>query len=432
MDKHPRQSVLARFGQGLAPRHQSRSIVRHLLAGCRTCQAFAARLLHGDYTAAFERARRAVEPFRLSLARERSEAPELLRALAAQPWERRIAAVSADPAWRTWALCELVLDAAQEWAFQDPARALDMARLGVEMASRLDAGRYGEERVNDLAARAWAVLGNAERVRTDFRAAEGSFAKARKRLRAGTGDPLEKARVLLLEASLRGRQRRLPEAFRLLDRVEAIGRRLEDSALCAKARVVQGLLAGSEGEWDRAVGLLREGISLMGRMGADAEPRLRVSAHHNLALVLTESGRHREGLEVLERTRPLYLQLGDRMSLIRLEWLEGKIELALGNLDRAEALFLRVREELARHELGHDAGLLLVDLARVYTQQGRAADLRRIAAEMLAIFRSRQVPGEVLSAVILFRRAAEMEGITLGLIQELRHALEAVDKAGDC
>jgi tetratricopeptide (TPR) repeat protein len=424
MDKHPRKSTLARFGQGLSSRHQNRKLVRHLLAGCRACQAFTSRLFlgDGDYTAAFESARRAAEQLRTGLAQERAEAPEQLRALAAQPQERRIAAVLGNPAWRTWALCEAVLDAAQEWAFQDPARALDMARLGVEVASRLDTLRYGGERVNDLLARAWAVLGNAERVRTDFQAAGRCFEQAHRRLRAGTGDPLEKARVLLLEASLRGRQRRMPEAFRLLDRAATIGRRLGDPVLRGKARIVQGILAGTESEWERAIGLLREGISLLGPDAA-AEPRLWVSAHHNLALVLTESGRHQEGMEILERTRPLYLQLGDRMSLIRLTWLEGHVQMALGDLARAEDLFLHVREELIRHGLGHDVGLLLLDLARVYTRQGKAVHLRRIAGEMLAIFRSRRVPDEVLSALILFRRAAEMEGITLGLIQELSDAL---------
>ena len=43
---------------------------------------------------------------------------EQLRALAVQPQERRIAAVSANPAWRTWALCETVLDAAREFSAQ--------------------------------------------------------------------------------------------------------------------------------------------------------------------------------------------------------------------------------------------------------------------------------------------------------------------------
>jgi hypothetical protein len=433
MDSHPRPSILASFGQGLTSRQQNWKVVRHLLAGCRHCQAHVSRLLpslsgrtaagEADYSAAFEGGRRAVEQHQMDLADDRAEAPELLRALAVQPEERRAAAIAGNAACHTWAVCELALEAAQELAFQDPARALGMARLGVEVASRLDRGRYGEERVNDLAARAWATLGNAERIRTDFQAAERSFAMAREFLRAGTGDPLEEAHVLLLEASLRGRQQRVQEAFRLLDRVAVIGRRLEDPSLCGKARILQGLLAGAGQEWERSIELLRDGLA---QVDGAAEPRLLVSAHHNLAVVLAESGRHPEAREILGRTRPLYLRLGDRMNLIRLTWLEGKIELGdreRGDLRRAEQLFLEVREELARHELGHDAGLLLLDLARVYVRQGRAAELRRIAAEMLAIFRSRQIPGEALSALILFRKAAEMEGITLGLIQELSDVL---------
>ena len=39
---------------------------------------------------------------------------------------------------------------------------------------------------------------------------------------------------------------RLQDAFRRLDRVISIGRRLDDGALCGKARMIQGLLAGAE------------------------------------------------------------------------------------------------------------------------------------------------------------------------------------------
>ena len=93
-------------------------------------------------------------------------------------------------------------------------RALDLAQLGTEIALHVDAAAHGEARVNDLRARAWAGLGNAQRIRADFREAEESFAKAERLLKKGTGDPLEKANVLLLKSSLRGSQQRFREAFR--------------------------------------------------------------------------------------------------------------------------------------------------------------------------------------------------------------------------
>jgi hypothetical protein len=251
MSKHPRPSTFARFGKGLTSRLQNQKIVRHLLTGCPGCESLASEIRF-DYSAAFEGVQAGMEQAGIDLARERVQAPGLLRALADQPEERwsaattAIAAIEADPVYRTWALCELLQDASQECAFHDPARCLDMARLGVEVAMRLDPGRYGETRVNDLAGRAWAVLGNAERVNSAYQAAERSFVQARRLLRAGTGDPLEEAWLLMLEASLLGCQRRLQDAFRRLNRVISIGRRLDDGALCGKARMFQGLLAGAE------------------------------------------------------------------------------------------------------------------------------------------------------------------------------------------
>jgi tetratricopeptide (TPR) repeat protein len=173
----------------------------------------------------------------MALAAEQAEAPALLREALAQPPDRRRNLLLAGARFRTWAFCEHLLDAGRELVFQDPVRAVDLSRLGVETALRLEAAVHGEARVNDLRARAWALLGNGQRVRGDFREAEESFARADRLLKQGTGDPLEKAHVLLLTASLRGNQQRFREAFRLLDRVVAIGRKCGDAQLCGKALI---------------------------------------------------------------------------------------------------------------------------------------------------------------------------------------------------
>jgi len=255
MDKHPDLSLLSSFGRGRLSRLQSREIVRHLLARCESCcRMLAARALPPlrvrenrdaeafEYAAAFTNARRETELRQAALIAERAAAPELLRELLAQPAGRRQLLVAASPRHYTWAFCELLLDAAGESGFQDPSQALGLARLGVDVAGHLAPAVYGEARVNDLRARAWAVLGNARRIRADFRQAEEDFVKAERLLKKGTGDPVEKAQLLLLKSSLRGNQQRFQEAFRLLDRALAIGRKLEDEQLCGKALLMKGFL----------------------------------------------------------------------------------------------------------------------------------------------------------------------------------------------
>jgi tetratricopeptide (TPR) repeat protein len=431
MVDHPTLAQLTDFSRGRLSPDETRKVVEHLLTDCPSCTAVTCRFLpcpaeegrgwHLDYSPAFAETARALNERIRSVAAERAEASRLLAGLLDLPLERQEILLRADRRYQTWFLCDGLLDATRELGFQDPGKALELARLGVEAAERLSAEAYGEERVHDLRARAWAVLGNAERIRSDFQAAEKCFARAERSLKRGTGDPAEKAGVLLLKASLRGNQQRFREAFRLLDRVVAIARRCGDLHICGKALIIRGFLLGVANDLEAAIRLLREGIRLV---EPGTEPRLLVAAHHNLTLYLTESGRYKEALQILDRTRPLYDELGDRMNLLRLEWLEGKIATSLGDLDRAEVLLQNVRRELIERELGLDSALLSLDLARIYARQRRGGEMRKLAEEMLPIFKSRDIHREAIAALLVFQKAAEMERVTLGLVQELSEYLK--------
>jgi len=444
MDKHPHPALLTRFGRGRLQRRRSREVVRHLLTDCEDCRRVTSDLLPpaavpgegeeiqacgaaraAEYEPAFERSARAVERMRPVLAAERAAAHELMRELLALPLDRRREEVTAGGSpgsrYHTWGFCALLLDTAREWGFQDPGRALDLAGLGVEIAERLDGKVYGPARVRDMAARAWAALGGAQRIRGDFHAAEASFVRAEQRLKEGTGDLVEKAHVLLLKASLRGNQQRFREAFQLLDRVMSLGRRCEDDHLCGKALIMRGFLLGVANDPEAAIRHLTEGLA---KVDPETDPRLVIVAQHNLTLFLAEGGRYREAMRLLESARPLYHQVGDQMSLLRLRWVEGKIASALGHFNEAEELLRGVQAELIERELGYDAALLSLDLATIYASQGRSAEMRRLAEEMIPIFKSRDIHREAIAALFVFQKAAEMERVTLGLIRDVTSYLK--------
>lgn len=432
MDKHPDLTLLSEFGRGRLSRRRNRQIVRHLLAQCESCcRAIAPRSLLSllwpsasvrsyDYGGAFDQAWRETERRQTGLMAEKVEAPELLRELLAQQQDRQWKLAVASSRFHTWAFCGLLLEAAREWGFQDPARAVDLARLGVEIAARLDAPLYGEPRVNDLRARAWAGLGNALRIRSDFRAAEEAFVKAERLLKKGTGDPMEKAQVLLLKSSLRGNQHRFREAFRLLDRVVAIGHRCGDEQLCGKALIMRGFLVGLADDPEAAIHHLAAGIR---KIDPTSDPRLYMVAQHNLVLYLSESGRYEEALRLLESARPLYHEVGDRMGLLRLRWLEGRIAISQSHFGEAEEMLRGVRRELIEREIGFDTALVTLDLAHIYSHQGRSAEVRRLAEEMIPLFQSRDIHREAIAALLVFHKAAEMESVTLRLIRDVRNYL---------
>ena len=257
MDKHLDPALLTELGRGRLSRRRSRRVVRHLLSDCVTCrQAVTETLSYGE---AFARSWQEVERREAELALERAAAPVLLRELLAQAPERQWERVAQDARLQTWSLCERLLDLSRDWGLQIPGRALELAQLGVDVAMRLNPAIYGESRLNDLFARAWVMVGNAQRISCNFQEAEKSFAQAEGLLKQGTGDPLEKAHLLLHKASLLGNQQQFAEAFRLLDRVTAIARRFGDPQLRRCALIVALLPFQQAAEMECVtLGLIRE------------------------------------------------------------------------------------------------------------------------------------------------------------------------------
>jgi len=77
------------------------------------------------------------------------------------------------------------------------------------------------------------------------------------------------------------------------------------------------------------------------------------------------------------------------------------------------------------------AALVSLDLAAVYLASGRTKATRRLADEMVPLFRSMQVHREALAAVLVFRQAVELEKATVGLAREVARSLrDWQDRAG--
>ena len=280
---HPSSAEIHDLGRAALPRAKSHEVVRHLLTGCETCQQATTHLLpfltsgsssdrqqtrlaHSfDYTRAFEGARREFDARQVTWAAEQAEAPKLLRDLESHPFDRQKLMIENSGRFQSWALCELLLETSNHRVYQQVESARDLAQLALDLVQRLRTAtaNYGESRLNDLEARAWSTLANAQRVQSNEAAAEESFRAAARLLKNGTGDPLEAARTLLLKASLYGSQQRFTEALSLLDRVVTISRKGGDWELCSKALITKGFLHGLANDPEPAIRLLTEGIKLV-------------------------------------------------------------------------------------------------------------------------------------------------------------------------
>jgi len=388
--------------------------------------------LDSAYDTVLDRVFSRVSLEKVAIEAARQRAGGLFDELMQHPAARQRLLVHNSARFRDRMLCEHLLSASHNQGFHEPARSQQLARLAVEVAERL--GESVEdvsqlELVNGLRARAWAQLGNALRIGADMAGSASAFRTA-EALLATSPQPglLDKARVLDLKASLYRESRQLVEAGRQLDRVIAIYRRLGQSSLLGRALNQKAMVLSEAGDQGASMELLRRSLDLL---DPHEDPRWFLVVRHNLICALVRDGRPREAFALLFHTRPLYLKMGDRMNLLRLRWVEGAVAQALSRLDQAEVAFREVRDAFLELGITYDAATVSLDLAAVFAQQGKTAELRELAVEMMAFFDSHHIHREAMAAFLFFCDAARQERAGLSLVNQVATFLKQARNAPD-
>jgi tetratricopeptide (TPR) repeat protein len=429
---HPHDRVLQEFASTLAGDHGL--LVDHL-ADCRRCRERIVFLMDRargpvkaagmaailpwpaapdvDYGPAIEAAERSLRAHARALAVERAEASRRIVELLEHPPERREMLMRNHPRFQTWGLLERLIERVREETFQDPEEATDLARLALSLADFLDASYYGPERIDDLRGRTWAYAGNARRVASDLPGAEKAFDKAIRHLRQGTGDPLERALLLDLRSSLLRDQRRFDAAMSLLLRALRTYRDLGETHRAGRVLVKLSTLHEHIGTPERAIPLLHDALTLI---DAGREPRLLLTAQHNLITTLAEAGRFMEAHGLFIQARPTYARFPEAWTQNRRHWVAGKIARGLGQAREAEAHLVAAREGFFAEKAAFDTALVSLDLASLYAAQGRTEELRENAEQVLAVFSAGQIHREALAAFSFLRQAAVAERASLEVV----------------
>lgn len=452
MSAHPSPDTLTGFLDGRLSRSENAQVVSHLLAGCSSCRRQteahwrrmeeglrAARAKIGEeeeglaaassgLDAPLARALETVRQAQARLMRERSEAPKLAERIAAHPHSRQVTLVRNSRRFQTWGLCELLLKRSYGLRYDNPRMGAELAELALLVAEVLSPATYEASLIEDLKGRAWSYLANSRRILADFRGAREAIAEATACLERGTGDPFERAGLLIVSAALDRCRGEFLEAIQKLDRAIAIYRKYNDHGQVAQAVLDKGY-AYMRAEKPRvAMRYFREVLELA---DPSENPQLVLCAEHNLTMCLNELGRHEEAWTRLPRLKELHQRSSDQLSQLRLRWVEAQILLGLDRADEAEAAFREVREGFAEEGLAYDVALVSLDLATIHLRRGETADLRQLATEVLDIARSRSVDRDAMAALILFANAAKVEQVTIGLIQEIVAAISRARVEGE-
>ena len=316
-------------------------------------------------------------------------------------------------------LAHLLLEESQERLTIDPKEAYHLAELAHLVVQNTPFDRD----VLHLLVLTHASMANASRVSGDTHQAEEHFGRTRHLLthHAVTETALL-ARIDDLEGSLRMDQHRLSQAIKLFDRAASLYELLDARVELARVLLKLAATYNLQGKAERAVKVVRAALH---ELSPESEPRLYMSARYNLALFLVESGDARKAAEVLEEDVELSKKFPEPWLQLRITGLRGKIAAAQKDFATAEAAFLEMREGFLREESGYDAAIVSMDLALLYLRQGRTAELKTLAKEMLPIFRSQDVHREALAALVLFQEAVREEQVTAAFVRELASYLDA-------
>jgi len=344
---------------------------------------------------------------------DRDRAGELWQTLQALSPRERLTAVETKRKYRNWALAERLCAESARAAAHRADRAMELAGLALRVAELTPGNEVWGSRLQGYV---WAFVGNARRVHGDLPGAEEAFLRSDQLWEAGeAADPglLDAARLLDLKASLRRYQGCFEEALDLLDQaLQASG----SKEACGRLRINKANTLELLGKFEQAVVELQQAENLI---EGTQDPRLPWLVRFTLAVNLCKLGRYEEAGAMLPAVRELAVRLSNELDLVRVLWLEGRVLAGLRRLGEALPALEQVRRYFSAGQIAYDAALASLEVAVFYLEEKRPGEVKRLAEEMLWIFKSQGVHKEALAALRLFCETARREEATADLARRV-------------
>jgi len=421
-DMHLTRELLGAIARGEIPgRVLEDTMLEHLKSLCPHCkrelEEFArereAELRSSSPTPSFEAVSVVLDRHLRDLRRGHDRARRDVETLLTLPPEERIARIRRSRTrYRGPQVVWLLLQESRGRVTVSPKEAehlAELARLVVQYSP-------GGVESMDLLALASAHMANACRAAGNLAEADLHFEYVRSLItHQRVTDTEVLARIDHLEGSLRINQNRFRDAEKLLSRAAMLFSVAGETVERARALIKLGYMYFLQGELIRAIETTRAGLrDLPGQ-----ERYLYLCGRYNLARFLTESGEYREAAEILREDEELHREFPEPWTQLRLVWLRGKIAAGGGDDEAAEQGFLAARAGFLGQRNAYDAAMVsLEDLAVMYLRQGRTAEVKQLAEEMIAVFQEQNLPDDALRALRLFAAAAQREELTTAMARD--------------
>lgn len=336
------------------------------------------------------------------------------------PPAARIVRIGSDPSMVSRPLAEVLLTRSVALALRDPEQAELFVDLADHVTRRLEqvnpllAG--GPSAVRDLRALVEAHRGNALRLRRDITGARHCFARAHRLLEDGGGDVEVLARVMSLHGSLLLDVSRPRQALRCLTQAESIYRRLGAEIQRGRVLIKCANAWRNLAEPESALALTEEALECL---EGEKDVTLKAKAVKNLAVCYWELGRYREARDILRSQRRLFDACPETAFQLRLCWLRAMIHQGLDEGAWAERAYGKARDGFLELGDAYNAALVSLDLAGLYLEQGRLAEVERDAAAIYPVLCRHELSAEAGAAFLLYVEAARRHRVTAHLVREV-------------
>lgn len=415
---HLTRNELERFRINRSGPLEKRKVMAHLLGGCKPCrdsarQVFFPRKL--DYTRMFERLEGVFHDTETSVRAERRRGEELWRLLEPLDATQRLLWVKNDPRLHIWGLYNLLLNEGRKVIRLDRGAAVGLFHLAWMIAQKLNPEIYGDTRVRDFQGIAATELGNAKRLYGDIRGAEEDLARAEELLDLGTGDLLDRAYLLGIQATHKSDLGYFEDAAGMFREAVACSRQMGDRHLEATYLVA----------WSSSVGWVdpARGLELAERAEAKLDPgvdsHLELGVRHLKVLWANELERTAEAREQLEEIRPLYAGFSDPVTQGRLLRIEGHLTRNEGNLEESEQKFRELVAHYEQHDFDLDLALAGVELSQVLSLRGKVQESAELLRGLYPFLEARKLHADILRSWLLLQEAVQRNAVQGSMFRDL-------------
>jgi AraC-like DNA-binding protein/tetratricopeptide (TPR) repeat protein len=347
-------------------------------------------------------------------------ASDIWEQLEGLPFTEQYMAIRHQFAFTTPALFKLLSKRSREEGRKDSARGVVLAELALA-SIEASAEVLGDDAANHLA-EAWARVGNARRLASDYPGAAKAFAHAwgvwqqpRSLYR-----PEIEAEISIRESALRMNQRHFDHAAELADTAVRLARSLESPQKLAQFLIQRGSVSLYNGDAARALIAYQEARDVA---KASGEIYFEFSAHTGCCLALIACKSYREATAVLERAADICNQLADGVFHHQVQWLHALLASNQNQHGQVVAHFQQARTGFIRARAMDYAAVVSLDLALLYHRNGQLDDLVPLLTEALPALEALQIDREYLAAVKLLRQALIKGTVSKRLLGRVRDFL---------